>query len=86
MATYRVVTKVATASIKLYEVCRLLKRLSNSKSEIPCRVSNIAPVKSDLNQQTGSNRWSPSDTVQDIVGNTEGKILESDHIHSTVSP
>ena len=30
------------------------------KSEIPCRVSNIAQGSGDTTQMTGSNRWNPN--------------------------
>ena len=34
------------------------------KSEIPCRVSNIAQDSGDTIPMTGSNRWNPNDAVQ----------------------
>ena len=34
------------------------------KSEIPCRVSNIAQGSGDTTQMTGSNRWNPNGAVQ----------------------
>ena len=52
----------------------LLGNLEGNPSEIPCRVSNIAPSGSDPVQQTGSNRWNPNDARRRIEGNTEGKI------------
>ena len=45
------------------------------KSEIPCRVSNIAQDSGDTIPMTGSNRWNPNDVCASASkGNTEGKI------------
>ena len=44
------------------------------KSEIPCRVSNIAQGSGDTIPMTGSNRWNPNDVrASASKGNTEGK-------------
>src|SRR5579862_4361917 len=36
------------------------------KSEIPCRVSNIAQGSGDTTQMTGSNRWNPNDACTGV--------------------